>query len=117
MDALEFVRERNRMCKSFGDGEGCMSCPFYKEGNRCMAILWKEEIIPIVEKWSKENPRKTRQSVFLEQYPDTIIDSYGVLGFCPTSISAAHRDSNGACKDPERLCRECRKEFWSQEVE
>lgn len=30
MDALEFIRERNRMCKSFGDGEGCMSCPFYK---------------------------------------------------------------------------------------
>lgn len=118
MDALEFVREKNRMCKSFGYGEGCMSCPVYKEGsNRCMATLWKEEIIPIVEKWSKENPRKTRQDVFLEQYPDTIIDSYGVLGFCPTSISATHRDSNGACKNPERLCRECRKEFWSQEVE
>ena len=117
MDALEFIRERNRMCKSFGNGEGCMSCPFYKEGNRCMAILWKEEMIPIVEKWSKENPRKTRQDVFLEQYPDTLIDSNGVLQFCPTSISAAHRDSNGACKDPERLCRECRKEFWSQEVE
>lgn len=117
MDALEFIRERNRMCNSFGNGEGCMSCPFYKEGNRCMAILWKEEMIPIVEKWSKENPRKTRQDVFLEQYPDTLIDSNGVLQFCPTSVSAAHRDSNGACKDPERLCRECRKEFWSQEVE
>ena len=59
MDALEFIRERNRMCKSFGDGEGCMRCPFYKEGNRCMAILWKEEIVPIVEKWSKEHPLKT----------------------------------------------------------
>lgn len=117
MDAIEFIRERNRMCKSFDDGKGCMSCPFYKEGNLCTAILWKEEMIPIVEKWSTAHPRKTRQSVFLEQYPDTIIDSYGVLGFCPTSISAAHRDSNGACKDPERLCRECRKEFWSQEVE
>ena len=117
MDALEFIRERNRMCKSFGNGEGCMSCLFYKEGKRCMAILWKEEMIPIVEKWSKENPRKTRQDVFLEQYPDTLIDSNGVLQFCPTSVSAAHRDSNGACKDPERLCRECRKEFWSQEVE
>ena len=117
MDAIEFIRERNRMCKSFGYGEGCRSCPVYKKGNRCTAVLWKEEIIPIVEKWSFEHPRKTRQSVFLDQYPDTIIDSYGVLGFCPTSISAAHRDSNGACKNPERLCRECRKEFWSQEVE
>lgn len=57
MDALEFIRERNRMCKSFGDG--CMSCPFYKEGDNCMAILWEEEMVPIVEKWSKENPRKT----------------------------------------------------------
>ena len=63
MDALEFIRERNRVCKSFGDGEGCMSCPFYKEGNRCMAILWKEEIVPIVEKWSKEHPCKTPNCV------------------------------------------------------
>ena len=117
MDAIEFIRERNRMCKSFGNGKGCMSCPFYKEGNRCTAILWKEEIIPIVEKWSKENPRKTRQDVFLEQYPETIIDSYGVLQFCPTSISATHRDSNGACKNQERLCKDCRREFWMQEVE
>ena len=54
-------------------------------------------------------------AIFL--FTSIAIDSYGVLGFCPTSISAAHRDSNGACKDPERLCRECRKEFWSQEVE
>ena len=63
MDALEFIRERNRMCQSFGNGEGCMSCPFYKEGNRCMAILWKEEIVPIVEKWSKEHPCKTPNRV------------------------------------------------------
>ena len=39
MDALEFIRERNRMCKSVGDGEGRMNYPFYKEGNRYMAIL------------------------------------------------------------------------------
>lgn len=114
MDAIEFIRERNRMCKSFG--VECENCPANKD-SRCIDINLDEEIVPIVEKWSKENPRKTRQDVFLEQYPDTLIDSNGVLQFCPTSISAAHRDSNGACKDPERLCRECRKEFWSQEVE
>lgn len=72
MDALEFIRERNRMCKSFGDG--CMSCPFYKEGDNCMAILWEEEMVPIVEKWSEEHPRKTRQSKFLEQYPNAKVD-------------------------------------------
>ena len=114
MDALEFVREKNRMCKSFGDGEGCMSCPFYKEGNRCMAILWKEEIIPIVEKWSKENPRKTRQSIFLEQYPNAkCVDGVSVL--CPMWIDTCFScliDGNNNVD-----CATCRHEFWMQEVE
>lgn len=111
MDALEFIRERNRMCKSFGDGNGCMSCPFYKEGNRCMAILWKEEIIPIVEKWSKENPCKTRQSIFLEQWPEAWRDGGGILSICPQYL-----DKNLKCRR-DYGCNDCRREFWMQEVE
>ena len=114
MDALEFVRQRNRMCKSFGNGEGCMSCPVYKEGNRCMAILWKEEIIPIVEKWSKEHPRKTRQSIFLEQWPNAqCLD--GILVLCPGWI-----DTCFSCPiygNDNVDCATCRQEFWMQEVE
>ena len=115
MDALEFIRERNRMCKSFGNGEGCMSCPFYKEGNRCMAILWKEEIIPIVEKWSKENPRKTRQDVFLEQYPEAGTDTKGILRICPKFISADWRIKYSNCT--HMVCPDCRISYWSQEVD
>ena len=63
MDALEFIRERNRMCKSFG--VECKNCPANKD-SRCLDINLDEEIVPIVEKWSKENPRKTRLDVFLE---------------------------------------------------
>ena len=76
MDALEFIRERNRMCKSFGDG--CWKCPVYKN-NGCIAVLWTEEIVPIVEKWSKENPRKTRQDLFLEQHPEANIEDGGLI--------------------------------------
>ena len=114
MDALKFVRERNRMCKYFGDGEGCMSCPVYKEGNHCMAILWKEEIIPIVEKWSKEHPYKTRQSVFLEQWPNAKVFVDGVLDFCPQEL-----DGHYPCQstDIEMRCQSCRRKFWMQEVE
>ena len=119
MDAVKFVKEYLRMCTKVDE---CEDCPVYKTDFCTVPAKERsqesaEEIVELVAEWSAAHPRKTRQSVFLEQYPDTIIDSYGVLGFCPTSISAAHRDSNGACKDPERLCRECRKEFWSQEVE
>lgn len=117
MDALEFIRERNRMCKSFGYGEDCMSCPVYKEGKRCTAILWKEEIIPIVEKWSKENPRKTRQDVFLKQWPEAYIHEDGYLDICPFEVSGAYRDADGCCATLDRLCPDCRREFWMQEVE
>lgn len=108
MDAVKFVEERRRMFAVTGENS---KYSLFNMSTRA------EDVVKEVEEWAAAHPRKTRQSVFLEQYPDTIIDSYGVLGFCPTSISASHRDSNGACKDPERLCRECRKEFWSQEVE
>ena len=116
MDALEFLMERNRLCGSY---RGCVGCPFgaadcvvrdMTSENTC------KRIIAAVDQWSKEHQRKTRQSVFLEQYPEAEIDAYGVVGLCPMSISAAHRDSNGECNNPERLCRDCRREFWMQEV-
>lgn len=117
MDALEFLRERNRLCGSY---DTCKGCPL--EGGKCAVsdVAPDEEykrIITAVEQWSKEHPRKTRQSVFLEQYPEAEIDANGVVGLCPMSISAAHRDSDGECNCPEKMCRDCRREFWMQEVE
>lgn len=109
MDALEFIRERNRMCKNFGDG--CMSCPLYKEGNHCMAILWEEEIIPIVEDWSAAHPRKTRQSKFLEQYPNAKLDGRNILCVCPANVYG-----DEVCLNDSACCSDCCRDFWSQEV-
>lgn len=117
MDALEFLRDRRRMCDSHRHCEGCP----LEEGKCVVSSVAPDEdykrIITAVEQWSKEHPRKTRQSVFLEQYPEAEIDANGVVGLCPMSISAAHRDSDGECNCPEKLCRDCRREFWMQEVE
>ena len=117
MDALEFLKERKRLCLSYGT---CTGCPL--EESKCplgssASVEEYETIIATVEQWSKEHPRKTRQSVFLEQYPEAEIDVNGVVGLCPMSISAAHRDSDGECNYPEKMCRDCRREFWMQEVE
>ena len=110
MDALEFIRERNRMCQSFG--VECENCPANKD-NFCIAFNVDEEIVPIVEKWSKENPRKTRQSIFLEQYPNAeCVD--GILVFCPRWIDTCFScliDGNNNVD-----CATCRHEFWNQEV-
>lgn len=113
MDTVEFFSEFRRMCKSSSD---CTKCEYH--GDRCdNAIELLEKTVAMVEQWSKEHPRKTRQSVFMEQYPETVLDEHGVLSVCPLCISAAHRDSNGSCKEPEKLCTDCRREFWMQEVE
>lgn len=117
MDALEFLKERRRMCLSY---DTCKECPL--DGAKCApgsstSDEEYEKIVAAVEQWSKEHPLKTRQSVFLEQYPEAEIDVNGVVGLCPMSISAAHRDSDGECNYPERVCSNCRREFWMQEVE
>ena len=124
MDAVKFIEERNRMCKSFGDR--CTGCPAF---NACKDELWHCAVsqestldatdqVAIVEEWSTAHPRKTRQSVFLEQWPEAFLDDeYGILQFCPRYISAAYRNDDGKCKNPGKRCIDCSHEFWMQEVE
>lgn len=118
MDALEFLRERERMCNSY---DGCKGCPF--DNSKCVidSTISDEDckrIVATVEQWSKDHPRKTRQSVFLEQYPEARIgDDDGVLQIYPCSISASHRNARGNCVTMGRKCPDCRREFWMQEVE
>lgn len=106
MDAVKFIEEHRRMYKVTGK-----HLPTLAEG------IPAEDVVKEVEEWTAAHPRKTRQSVFLEQYPETILDSFGVIAFCPKDVSAAYRDSSEICKNPEKFCRDCRKEFWMQEVE
>ena len=110
MDALEFIRERNRMCKSFGIE--CENCPANKD-SCCIEFNLDEEIIPIVEKWSKENPRKTRQNAFLEQYPNAkCVD--GVVVICPKVVDTCYTCPIDANINID--CPDWRREFWMQEV-
>ena len=80
MEALEFLKERKRMCRSFGGS--CTGCPCEKV--RCVINAHVSDddykrIVAMVEEWSAAHPRKTRQSVFLEQWPEANIDDLGVL--------------------------------------
>lgn len=106
MDAVKFIEEWNRMLKVEGKAPCIEFC----------TTRTPEETVFSVEDWSASHPRKTRQSVFLEQYPEARLDEYGVLRFCPSDISAAHRDSVGGGY-PKLRCADCRREFWMQEVE
>lgn len=115
MDAVEFLKEERRMCEFFG--KTCVKCPF-RDTRRCAILLETDEelekTVAIVERWSKEHPRKTRQSVFLEQWPEAEIDKYGCLRLCPELVSADYRNRHGECLN--RGCIDCRRKFWSKEV-
>ena len=118
MDAVKFVKEYLRMCTKVDD---CEDCPVYKTDFCTVPAKERsqesaEEIVELVEEWSAAHPRKTRQSVFLEQYPNARIDSQAVIYVCPAD---AYGDK--VCpKNEENAhmpCRDCRRNFWLQEVQ
>nr|DAJ50365.1 MAG TPA: hypothetical protein [Caudoviricetes sp.] len=118
MDAVKFVKTLGRMC----DAE-CIKCEFWKRRSSWESCnSWQknhpEEAVAIAEKWAKEHPIKTRQSVFLERYPEAAISKDGAIAICPLAISAAYRHGNGACnKGNSDTCADCKRQFWSAEVE
>lgn len=120
MDAVKFLQERGRMCNSFSpDCEGCRVDEEKPVISECYRWMFEnpERAVKIVEEWSAAHPRKTRQSVFLEQYPEARIGDDGVLPIYPCSISASHRNARGNCVTMGHKCPDCRREFWMQEVE
>ena len=119
MDTVKFIEERNRMCKSFDTC--CNGCPAFNacNNNLCCAVGNESTLdataqIAIVEEWSAAHPRKTRQEVFLEQWPNAKVFVDGVLDFCPQEL-----DSRYQCQSTiiEMSCKSCRRKFWMQEVE
>lgn len=119
MDAVKFIKERDRMCKSYCDAEQgrCPDeCPAYN--TQCLEMdglsANAEELVALVEEWSAAHPRKTRQSVFLEQYPNVVLaKTEPVISIWPCTIDQTVRVEHPCSK----YCDECRKEFWTQVVE
>lgn len=120
MDAVKFIEERDRMCKSFG--VSCQGCPAFGAGEDALCCAVEKESpldatarIAIVEEWSATHPRKTRQSEFLKMFPNPALDSDGVIAIQPCEVIVdACKDSNG---NKRTNCWTCRREFWMQEVE
>lgn len=107
MDVVEFFSEFRRMCKSASD---CTKCEYH--GDKCdNAIELFEKTIAEVEQWSREHPRKTRQSVFMAHYPDAALDN-GVLRVCPRKI---YKSAGINCNNT--TCYLCKRAFWLQEAE
>lgn len=113
MEAVEFFKTVNRLCKN----QGCNICPVAKEGY-CMigfddnSIKSIEETVSKVEQWAKDHPVKTRQSEFLKKFQDAKIGKDGVLIIYPCAVEK--RLSRTKCGG--MFCDDCRREYWLDEV-
>lgn len=122
MDAVKFIEERDRMCKSFDNCScGLRICPAWDGSCKLETGTYlkceADKVVKIVEAWSAAHPLKTRQSVFLEQWPEAIVGDDGVLRVCPGPIFPSDRSEYNGCVRPNSTCSDCRREFWMQEVE
>lgn len=112
MDAIEFINERQRMCATFIGG--CTGCPL--DGTLCGGFnkVEAERLVGAVEEWSAAHPRKTRQSVFLELYPNARVTTDGTVDIWPCDVA---KNMQNVVYCNSLSCIDCRREFWMKEVE
>ena len=108
MDAVKFLQERNRM---------------FLSGAATPGIELEDDfdpvkVVEIIERWSVQHPRRTRQDVFLEQWPNAYVnESDGLLVIGPCVLDETQKKKNRRCGTAKENCYQCRKEYWMQEVE
>ena len=109
MDAVEYVKQRDRMCDYYVN---CGDCPVGNyEG--CSSLHEIPNLVPIVEKWAKDHPVKTRMSEFLKKWPDAEISDDGLpsIAPCQLNIELLQCESQKDCRY-RGVCGKCRRDFW-----
>ena len=112
MDAVKYLKEFKRMCSSIGGDFCCKECPLSTGNDDDLGCreCSDEEKVAIVEKWSNENPIKTRQSEFLKIFPNAEMFE-GVLCLDPCILEP------NTVKCIEGDCNRCKREYWLEEIE
>jgi hypothetical protein len=117
MDAVEFLKTVDRLCRA---EEDCSSCPLngyacdanLKDVARYYTLESVQDMVQKVEQWAKEHPVKTRQSEFLRMFPNAMInESDGILCITPCNIEG----KSIGCPNGKN-CGDCRREYWLAEV-
>lgn len=125
MDAVEYIKEAKRICKSRSVCKSVSSkCPLLDENGHCTAtadicdadIIEKtEKAVRIVEQWAKDNPLKTRQREFLKRFPNA-----DLTRLQPCMIEKDKRPmwcGKYADFGANGCCDECRYAYWNEEVD
>lgn len=119
MDAFEFCKEFGRMCKAYCEPpNNCGGCPMNgwdtSPGMECIDMYGLtnsqiQERIDIVEKWSKEHPKKTMMMDFFEKFPNAPRNDMGTPRLCPSDCGY---EKVSQCPG-EVMCMKC----WNRPLE
>ena len=106
MEACDFFREFRRMCRN-----GCKDCPldiichgYLVRGLTCEQMVVEEykQCIPIVDRWSKSHPEKTRAWDFFSKHPNAMHGDLGEPTICCARLGYCDMkecDSHSTCKE------------------
>lgn len=117
MDAVDFIKNKHRMCKYY---RSCLGCPLSEYVNKttisCGGFIKDnpEIAVNVIENWSKEHPSKTMLQDFLEKYPKAILDTNKTpLNICPPDLGYTNHKlcAGGICDS--KTCEEC----WNRPLE
>lgn len=118
MDAVEYIKEFNRMCKSHVGCEYCGIKKYIKDrlGEehsvpcKDFRVAYPERTIAIVEKWSKEHPIVANamkfEEVFGVKFP---------IDCCPENFPTYKDVAKEECGN--YTCEECENKFWNEPYE
>lgn len=113
MDAVKYLKEKDRATN------GCQSCSHCILKNHrqysfmesfCIEDENPEEAVKIIEKWSKEHPRKTMLQDFLEKHPNAPLNDDGTPDVCPYRLGYTKETG---CSYSINECFDC----WSRPME
>lgn len=111
MDAVEFIKAIKQMLSAGANNSTVQKYISAYKKNDC------EGMVKAAEQWAAERTVKTRQSVFLEQFPNVRLDTNEIIDISPCRVDPKQYSFNGKDCCKFRSCGECRREFWLAEVE
>lgn len=110
MDAVKFLKEKERMCDSFNSY--CDGCEIESQrcGIGCGVYMRKypEQAVSVVEKWAAEHPKETYLTQFLKHYPNALMDDDGTPEVCVNELGIKRDDGCTTCN-----CIKC----WNTPIE
>lgn len=122
MDAVKFLKERQRMFEMAGGnvgkgettcyGANCEKCAFYlKDDPFCLEDSQDYEgMVAKLEEWIAKHPKKTYQQDFLEKYPNAKLFEGGYPMVCFNNLG--YEEVTGTyCIDTD--CKDC----WNRSME